>query len=225
MRQGRLEEAERMLDEIGEVPRTDVTAGLVTAQVRAELALVRGEVAAGLAAFERSLEGMYEWGFGQFATSGLEPWTLIALATDLAAHARYAETPAQHARAGELAAQLGGLLEKFPSVPDASVDYPVTGMSLAALGAWLLIHDETGPEIELAVRLLALAHGFGYNRWFPVIAWEPLVALAETAAPGRLTAVLEEYDGRQARELRPEAERVLGLVVSGSLGPGLTSSG
>jgi predicted ATPase len=221
LRRGRLEEAERMLDEIGEVPMTDVTAGLIVAQVRAELALARDDVAGGLAAFERSLDSVRDWGFGEMSTNGLEPWTLIALATDLAAHTRYADTPAQRARTGQLAGQLGDLMEKFPSVPDASLDFPITGMSLAALGAWLLTRDDVGEGIEPGVRLVALAQGFGYNRWFPVLAWDYLASLAEAAAPGRLAAVLEEYDGRQGRELRPEAERVL----AGVLGSSLTSSG
>ena len=221
MRQGRLEDADRLLDEIGEVPIKDVTAGLVTAQVRAELRLVRGDVEGGLAALDRSLDSVREWGFGHLSSQGLEPWILVALATDLAAHARFASTPAQRARAAELAAETGDLLEKLPSVPDTAVDFPITGMSLAALGAWLLIDDEADARVEPAIRLIALARGFGYNRWFPVMAWEPLVSLAEAAAPGRLAAVLDEYDGRQGRELRPEAERVLASVLRS----GLTSSG
>jgi predicted ATPase/tetratricopeptide (TPR) repeat protein len=222
MREGRLQDADRMLDEIGDVPTTDVTATLVIAQVRAELALVRGDVETGLAAFDRSLDVAREWSFGELTTNGLEPWTLIALATDLAAHARYAETPAQLSRGWDLVAQIGDLLEKFPSVPDASVDYPITGMSLAALGAWILGHDERGADRrDAAVRLVALAHGFGYNRWFPVMDWDVLASLADAAAPGRLAVVLEEYDGRQGRELRPEAEQVVASVLR----PGFTSSG
>ena len=42
---GRLEDADRLLDEIGDLSSQDMTAGLVTAQVRAELSLVRGDVA------------------------------------------------------------------------------------------------------------------------------------------------------------------------------------
>jgi predicted ATPase len=229
MRQGRLEDADRLLDEIGEVPVKDVTAGLVTAQVRAELRLVRGDLEGGLAAFDRSLDSTREWGLGHLSTNGLEPWTLIALATDLAAHARFAATPPRRARAAELAVQTAELLENFPSVPDAAVDFPIAGMSFAALGAWLLLHDQAETRVEPAIRLIALARGFGYNRWFPVMAWEPLVGLADAAAPGRLTAVLEEYDGRHGRELRPEAERVLAPVLAAMLagvlpGTGLTSS-
>jgi hypothetical protein len=50
------------------------------------------------------------------------------------------------------------------------------------------------------------------------MAWEPIEKLADDVAPGRLAAVLEEYDGRQGRGLRPEAEQVLGSL-------GVTSSG
>src|SRR6185503_6956796 len=68
LRQGRLAEAEQLLDDIGELPSTDMTAGLVTAQVRAELRLVRGDVEGGLAAFERSLAAVRDWGFARLST-------------------------------------------------------------------------------------------------------------------------------------------------------------
>src|SRR5262249_27940189 len=159
--EGHLDEAQRLLDEIGEVPPNDVTAGLITAQVRAQLLLVRGDVEAGLEALDRSLDSVQEWGFGQLSTNGLEPWTLVALATDLAAHARFATTAAQRARTSELAARTGELLEKLPSVPDSSLDYPITGMTLAALATWLLTRDERAAgDVEPAVRLIGLAHGF-----------------------------------------------------------------
>jgi hypothetical protein len=199
------------------VPTSDMTAGLMIAQVRAELVLLGGDVEGGLAAFDRCLETARGWGFFDISTTGLEPWTLISLATDLAAHARFADAPARLARGAELAVETAALLSRFATVPDVAVDYPVTGMALAALGQWMLCHEER-PDVETAISLLALADGFGYNRWFPVMAWEPMAALADDVAPGRLAAVLEEYDDHRGRGLRSEAERVLGSLR-------LTSSG
>jgi hypothetical protein len=83
---------------------------------------------------------------------------------------------------------------------------------LAGLGGWQLTAD--GGDREAGVRLLALARAFSYNRWFPVMAWEPLAAYAETAAPGRLSSVTEEYDGRRGRGLRDEVSKVLARITS-----------
>jgi tetratricopeptide (TPR) repeat protein len=219
VRRGDLDEAERLFGQIGEIPSSDLTAGLVTAQVRAEVQLLRGDVDGGLAAFDRCLEMTRGWGFSDVSTNGLEPWTLIALATDLGVHARFAESDAALARGAQLADETRELLSRFSTIPDAAVDYPVTGMAFAALGQWLVLRDRPA-DLDPAVRMIALARQFGYNRWFPAMTWGPLVAMCEDAAPGRLAAVLEEYDGRQGRELRPEAERVLAAL----LGPSLTSS-
>jgi hypothetical protein len=91
-------------------------------------------------------------------------------------------------------------------------------MGLAALGSWLLTERPDDQAADAGVRLLALAHGFSYNRWFPVMDWERLEELADAVAPGRLDVVLEEHGGRRGRELRPEAEQALASVR-------LTSSG
>jgi predicted ATPase/DNA-binding SARP family transcriptional activator len=219
VRRGELDEAERLLDEIGEVPPGDVTAGLMTSQVRAEVVLLRGDVEGGLAAFDRCLAMARSWSFSDRPSHGLEPWTLIALATDLAVHARFADSPTRRSRADQLEAEMKDLLTRFHTVPDAGLDYPVTGMALAGLGLRLLSVDPIA-DVDAAVRLLALAQRFGYNRWFPAMDWEPMVELAETAAPGLLTAVLEEYGDGTGRELRTETERVLAAVA----GAGATSS-
>ncbi|HET7071095.1 MAG TPA: BTAD domain-containing putative transcriptional regulator [Nocardioides sp.] len=217
LRQGRVDEAERLLGELGEPPMTDNTSGLIRSQLKAEILLSRGDVDAGLAAFDDSLRAMREWRFAGVVTNGLEPWTLTALATALAAHARYATSPQQRHRRQLLAAETHALLCKIGEVPESAIDFPVTGMALAAMGLWALTRDETVPAAravtEPGVRLLALAHGFGYNRWFAVMAWEELRATAEEAAPGRLAAVLEEYGGRPGRDLLPETQRVLASVA------------
>jgi predicted ATPase len=215
VRRGHLDEAERLMDEIGEVRPAEITADLVTSQVRAEIVLLRGDVEAGLRAFDRCLEMTRGWGFSDISTNSLEPWTLIALATDLAAHARFAETPSRVTRGAELAREMRDLLGRFSTVTDAGVDYPVTGMAVVALAQWLLRVSPDDPEP--AIRMLAVAHGFGYNRWFPVMAWEPLAAAADDAAPGLLDGVLREYGERKGRELRPEAERLLAAVTLSSL--------
>jgi predicted ATPase len=209
LRLGRVDEAQRLLDEAGEPPATDITAGLVKDQVGAELLLVQGDVAGGLAALDQSLQRLRGIVFAGMTTNGLEPWSLIPLATSLAAYARHADTDERRSRGRRLAAEAVEQLGHLRETPDAAVDYPVTGMGLAALGAWLLTMETDPDRVEAGVRLVALAHGFSYNRWFPVMGWERLQALADDAAPGRLAVVLEEYDGRLGRELRPEAEGVL----------------
>ncbi len=219
VRRGELDEADRILDEIGEVKPADVTADLVTSQVRAEIILLRGDVEGGLAAFDRCLAITRTWSFTDGSTNGLEPWSLIALATALAAHTRFADSPARHTRGQELETEMATLLSRFHTVPDAAIDYPVTGMALAALGLRLLSLDPV-PDVDGAVRLVALAQRFGYNRWFPAMDWEPMAERANAAAPGLLAAVLEEYGDRQGRELRAETERVLAAVI----GIGATSS-
>jgi len=217
LRRGEIDETERLLTEIGEVNASDLTADLATSQVRAELLLVRDDVAGALAAFDRCLHVTRGWGFGGSASSGLEPWSLIALATDLAAHGRFGETPAQVARGAELARETRDILSRFETVIDAAIDYPVTGMSFAALGQWVLLREYPA-DPEPAVRLLCLAERFGYNRWFPAMTWGPVVEMANAAAPGLLDTILAEYGDRLGRELRAEAERVLA-------GPVITSSG
>ena len=92
---------------------------------------------------------------------------------------------------------------------DTFLDYPVTGMLLFAVGAWLL---ERGEDAESGVLLLAMARCFSYNRTFPVMAWARLAEAADRALPGRLAALLEEYDGRPGRELTGEVADLLGQV-------------
>ena len=240
LRKGRTDEAELLLDELGEPPATDNTSGLIRSQLQGEILLRRGDTEAGLAAFDDSLRLMREWRFAGVVMNGLEPWTLTALATDLAAHSRHARSVQRRARRQVLAGETLELLCNLGEVPESAIDFPVTGMALAALGLWVLIPDAspgaasagtesgtesvtgsvTGSGTESGVRLLALAHRFGYNRWFAVLSWDDLSTTAEAAAPGRLAAVLEEYDGRRGPELLPETMRVLDTLPA----PTLTSS-
>jgi tetratricopeptide (TPR) repeat protein len=164
LQQGRTDEAERLLADAGEAPATDMTAALVKHQLEAELRFVRGDVGGGLDRLERSLAAMREISYAGLTTNGLEPWTLIPLATALAAFSRYADSDARRSRARTLASEALTQLLEMRTVPDPAIDYPVTGMGLAALGAWLLTEQPSASDVESGVRLLALADGFGYNR-------------------------------------------------------------
>jgi tetratricopeptide (TPR) repeat protein len=217
LHEGDLEGAERVLAEAGEPTAQDVTGGLVRLEVVAELMLARGDVPGALAAFWDAVRLMRRHRFPGVETNGQEPWILVALATALTAHVRYAASPDERHRTGELAEQTARTVAAVLAGPEVAVDYPVTGMGAAALGAWLVTERESDAAVDAGVRLLALARAFGYNRWFPVMAWEPLRAGAEKAAPGRLDAVSSEYDERRGRDLRSEVVAVLA-------GAGVTSS-
>jgi hypothetical protein len=209
---GDLDEAQRVLDEVGEPESNDITGLLVAHQVEAELLLARGEVAEALSVWCDVVDRMRKVRFPGVETNEFGPWVLVSLGTALTAHVRYAETPAQRKTTRDLAGQTVATIEALMRGPEAALDYPVSGGGLAGLGAWQLTVD--GGDHEAGVRLLALALAFGYNRWFPVMAWEPLATYAEAAAPGRLSSVTQEYDGRRGRDLRDEVSRVLALVTS-----------
>lgn len=78
-------------------------------------------------------------------------------------------------------------------------------MLLFAIGAWGLIPDAA--PADDAVRLLALADRFAYNRTIPTMAWERLAPKAEERAPGRLAQLRDEYHDRRPPDLLEEAQR------------------
>ncbi|WP_151082154.1 ATP-binding protein [Nocardioides cynanchi] len=215
---GDLDEADRLLAASGEPRPTDLTGGVVQQQVRAELLLARGEVAAALDAWAGSVESMRAMRFAGVETNGLEPWVAVALGTALTAHVRHAPSAAQEERTAVLTGEAVRVLTGLLSGPEGALDYPVAGMLVAALGARVLDTATSSEERDAGVRLLAQALAFGYNRWFPVLAWPPLRDRAELAAPGRLAELAEEYAARRGAELHAE---VLGALT----GAGLTSSG
>jgi predicted ATPase len=215
---GDLDGAERLLAESGEPRVQDLTGGMVQQQVRAALLLARGDVPGALDAYAACVESMRAVRFAGVESSGLEPWVVVALGAALTAHVRHGATAAQQERAVALTSDAVRVVTALLTGPEGAVDYPVTGMVLAALGARVLTTAVSDAEREAGCRLLALAVAFGYNRWFPVMAWEPLAAYAEKAAPGRLAEMLDDYGSRRGHELHAEA---LAALAAG----GVTSSG
>jgi predicted ATPase/DNA-binding SARP family transcriptional activator len=211
-----LTRAEDNLREMESAPRSSLfgSAGM-TLGARAELALARGDRESALAAYDAAATEMRAMRFPGAELTGNEPWVVLAESTALTAFVRFATRPEQVRRRDELGRDLlESVRRQFGTEAPVGhgMDYPVTGMALAATGVRLL-DAETDPEA--GVRLLALARSFGYNQTYPVMAWSELRALADAAAPGRLDAVLGEYDGRRGRDLRDEVRRVLALTSSG----------
>ncbi len=67
--------------------------------------------------------------------------------------------------------------------PVPRLDYPAAGQLLFALGAWALLREPArrasvrqACDGRVALRLLALADRFAYNRTMPTMMWERIVA-------------------------------------------------
>ena len=104
---GDLDEAERILDAVGEPEAKDVTGGMVAREVRAEILLARGETDVALRLWRDNVEAMRSLRFPGMESGGDEPWSVVALGTALTAHVRFAETPDQQRATRDLAAPDG----------------------------------------------------------------------------------------------------------------------
>jgi hypothetical protein len=136
--------------------------------------------------------------------TGREPWVLFGQAMALSAHAQYATGDDEAAGRALFAACREGSLAVLTS-EDTHLDYPAAGILLFALGAWSLLR-KTGPAAD-ALRLLALADRFAYNRIVPTMMWERITPAAEEAAPGLLAGLRAGYRDRRPPDLLPEARR------------------
>jgi len=157
----------------------------------------------GLRLYLVSVEEMRTLRFAGIEPSGMEPWTMVAEAAALLAHARHGSTPEDARVSDELAARTLDKTRCLLQDQVAHLDYPVSGMSFAALAQWLFASDEPSRQ-SAGIPLLAVADRFSYNRTFPVMAWVPLAEAAERIDAGRLDALLGEYAGRPGRELLGE---------------------
>jgi len=205
IRAGDLAEAARIIERIEGHPRRTVgygTAGTVLS-ARAELAFARGDTTAGLRLARDAADEMIAIRFPGVAQTVLAPWVIFGESVAVVAHARYGETEAGARFHDALAAKATEVLD----TDLAWLDYPVAGVLLFALGSWgLHLRTMAAPD---AVRLLALADRFAYNRFNPTLAWDAAVAAAEDAAPGVLDQLSEEYGERRGPDLHEEARAVL----------------
>ncbi|WP_300682464.1 NB-ARC domain-containing protein [Nocardioides sp.] len=178
LREGDLDEADRILDQVvAEDPTQSVFgAGVALVCGRAEVLLARGLVDEGLAGYAAGLEEIRErsrtdatlTGIGEF--DGDEPWVSLPLAAALAARVRAGRAAGARADRDTLLAQARRLIGET----QVWLDFPVVGCLLVGLAAWEGAHGDP----EKAAELIAVSEVFSLNRMLPSLdpSWgEPLV--------------------------------------------------
>jgi predicted ATPase/DNA-binding SARP family transcriptional activator len=190
--EGRLADAADELDRMDQVAESAVAFGsAVFRQVgRAELALASGDIGTGLRMYRDRTVRMREIELPGITRTGMEPWALFGEAMALAVHARYAAgDDIAHGEALFQVCRTGAL--QLMTSENPHLDYPASGLVLFALGLWSLLRRAA--PAEDALRLLALADRFAYNRMIPTMRWERITPAAEEAAPGLLARLAAEY--------------------------------
>lgn len=205
--QGRIDEAERHIDAISALAhRGTPAAAIAGTSSRAQLALARGDIPLALALERESVEltrSLHLPGRGD----ALTPWEIFGEASALSVFAQYGDGDAGVDLYEALVAKARDALT--PSRP--FMDFPVAGLVLFGLGIWTLLKREDPPEV--AVRLLVLAHQFGYHRSSPSMQWQRIREHCEEQAPGLADAMQAEYAGRRGPDLLVEARAAVDRIL------------
>jgi predicted ATPase/DNA-binding SARP family transcriptional activator len=206
---GRLEEAAAELELIEGIDESAAPFGASYFRYicRAEMLIASGDPEGALRLYRECEARVRDFEFPGVAKTGAEPWALFGDALALSAHAWHARADADVAHGRRLfAACREGTLKVF-FAGNARLDYPAGGILLYALGAWALLRRAT-PSRD-ALRLLALAHRFAYNRMIPTMLWERITPLAEQELPGALAEFQAEYAAHRPPDLLTEARRAV----------------
>ena len=202
---------ERILDEVEQVTEgAQMGSRMALRAARAELALGRGQVTEGLRLFDEAVGEVDQQDLP--GMGGATPWLLLAAAGSLVARVHH-EPPGPSPRADELRTLLVERTGIGGSGRLVFQDFPLNGVLLVALGAHALRFGPASHH-DAAIRLLAAAQRWAYNRSLPTMAWPRLVDLAERARPGRLDELTAAYAGRPAADLVPLVEDDLRAVTS-----------
>lgn len=173
LHQGRLDEAERIFDELAAQHGTRAVFGgsIELMCGRAEMLLARGEVEAGLAAYAEAVVVIQERGIpGGSTASAYAPWMMVAQAAQVAAFVRHGRRPSSERDEllGRARAMLAG---------DGFFDVPVLGCGLFALAVWELRFGDR----DAGAVLLAYADRFAFNRMLPSMDWAWATTLSQPA--------------------------------------------
>jgi len=173
LQEGRLDEATRIFDEVASEENGSAFFGgaMELMRGRAELLLARGEIDAGLAAYETALATIRERTMPGLPTpTRFAPWVTFTQAAVVAAFVRHG----RQARAGR-----DELLDTARAIVSAEplVDVPVLGCALFALGVWEISFGDR----DAGARLLAYADRFAYKRVLPSLDWAWAISLAQPA--------------------------------------------
>jgi predicted ATPase/DNA-binding SARP family transcriptional activator len=190
--EGRLADAADELGRMDHITESAAAFGSAAFRLmgRAELALASGELEAGLELYRECTVRMRAIALPGVTRTGMEPWTLFGEAMALSAHARYAAGD-DVARGEALFGVCRAGALRIMASENPHLDYPASGLVLFGLGAWGLLRRAA--PAEDALRLLALADRFAYDRKIPTMRWERITPAAEEAAPGLLARLQAEY--------------------------------
>jgi hypothetical protein len=208
---GRLADAADELDRMDQVPEDPMAFGSAIFRHvgRAELAFASGDLATGLKLYRERTVQLRATEVPGLTRTGMEPWALFGEAMALAAHAHYA-TGDDIARGEELyrVCRTGAL--RLMAAENPHLDYPASGLVLFAFGVWTLLRRAA--PAEDALRLLALADRFAYNRMIPTMRWERITPAAGAAAPGVLARLQGEYQDCPQPDLLAQARLAVGRL-------------
>jgi len=208
--EGRFDEAERLVAEIDRMnnQRSGFGGAFVTATVRAELALAKGEIDEGLRLYRVAGKELDAIRLPGMEMNGLEPWSLFGDAAGTTAFAVHGSGE----DGSDLYARLRAKAKQVLNPDRPRMDYPVAGMVLHGLGTWGLLKQAMEPED--AIRLLILADLFAYPRFTVTMDPTQTDAEAERVAPGLAARVRDEYGARRGPALLPQAQDVVARVVA-----------
>lgn len=202
---GDMNRAERLLDELRRMETRWITHGdTLVGSAEAELAIARGDVAAGLDSYRSTLQRMRDMPMPFGSAPEFAPWLLFTESAALRAMHRFGAEADAEALFGELVHKLRDYL----APGDSFVDYPIAGTVLFALGTVL-----AADRPELAVRLLAYSEIFSVVRNLPSTNADEVINTVERALPGELTKITAELSGSRPRDLHDQVRTLITEII------------